>query len=96
MVIGTTLRLPGEFYLNTNQEIQDSSEYVQKLQQMFHQIQPRMRTARRKGDIFIHPDLHSALTVYLRIGRVCKPLEPPYEEKIVPLNDQQVRGRCQS
>jgi cleavage and polyadenylation specificity factor subunit 1 len=80
LALGTTLRLPGEFIENAEEdEIVDSHGYVQKLRQAFRDLRPVPQRTRRKEAIFVHPDLRDATHVYLRVGRVRRPLEPPYE-----------------
>lgn len=80
LTIGTTLRLPGEFYENTEEEdIQDTFDYIKKLHKTFCQLRPTPASIKRKESVFIHPDLYTSKAVYLRIGRVKKSLVPPYE-----------------
>lgn len=80
LALGTTLRLPGEFIENTEEdEIVDSHEYVRKLRQAFRNLRPVSQRTRRKEKVFIHPDLRDTTHVFLRVGRVQRPLEPPYE-----------------
>lgn len=79
MTYGTSLRLPGEFYTN-NEEMTDTFSYVQQLRKAIRAVRPADQTrAKRKQSIFIHPDLSSAEYVFLRVDRVKRPLEPPYQ-----------------
>ena len=80
LALGTTIRLPGEFIESTEEEeITDSQDYVRRLRRTFRDLRPVPRRARRKEAVFVHPDLHDATHVYLRVGRVRRPLEPPYD-----------------
>ena len=52
---------------------------LKKLREVFRQLRPVPRKSKKKENVFVYPDLNTSKSVYLRIGRVKKPIEPPYE-----------------
>ncbi|GFT92966.1 uncharacterized protein TNCV_741061 [Trichonephila clavipes] len=57
----------------------DPQNFVAKLQQHMAELKPLKSPSNRKQNIFVHKDLKSCSHVFLRIDRVKKALEPPYE-----------------
>ncbi|GFV22519.1 uncharacterized protein TNCV_2520711 [Trichonephila clavipes] len=57
----------------------DPQNFVAKLQQHMAELKPLKSPSNRKQNIFVHKDLKSCSHVFLRINRVKKALEPPYE-----------------
>ncbi|GFS97185.1 DUF5641 domain-containing protein [Trichonephila clavipes] len=57
----------------------DPQNFVAKLQQHMAELKPLKPPSNRKQNIFVHKDLKSCSHVFLRIDRVKKALEPPYE-----------------
>jgi cleavage and polyadenylation specificity factor subunit 1 len=78
LTFGTCLRLPGEFFNNAS-AVTDTQDFVDRLRESFRRIRPAPFNVKRKEHIFIHPDLKTAERVFIRIDRVKKPLETPYE-----------------
>ncbi|GFT79133.1 transposon Tf2-9 polyprotein [Trichonephila clavipes] len=78
MVYGTSIKLPGEFF-DTPTINMDPQNFVAKLQQHMAELKPLKSPSNRKQNIFVHKDLKSCSHVFLRIDRVKKALEPPYE-----------------
>ncbi|GFU44645.1 retrovirus-related Pol polyprotein from transposon opus [Trichonephila clavipes] len=78
MVYGTSIKLPGEFF-DTPTINMDPQNFVAKLQQHMAELKPLKSPSNRKQNIFVHKDLKSCSHVFLRIDRVTKALEPPYE-----------------
>ncbi|GFX06194.1 retrovirus-related Pol polyprotein from transposon opus [Trichonephila clavipes] len=78
MIYGTSIKLPGEFFdpptINMGPQ-----NFVAKLQQHMAELKPLKSPSNRKQNIFVHKDLKSCSHVFLRIDRVKKALEPPYE-----------------
>ena len=78
MTFGRNPHLPGEFY-SSQKEIQNESEYVTQLRNAISKIRPVPFSKKNNQTIFVHPDLASCDKVYVRVNRVKKPLEPPYD-----------------
>ncbi|GFU66947.1 transposon Tf2-11 polyprotein [Trichonephila clavipes] len=77
LVYGTTLKLPGEFFVNTPATTSTTS-FLQSLRQhvrSFHTVPVKHHGS---NPVFISKDLLQASHVFLRIDRVRKALEPPY------------------
>ncbi|GFX88698.1 uncharacterized protein TNCV_4636191 [Trichonephila clavipes] len=78
MVYGTSIKLPGEFFDPPTINM-DPQNFVAKLQQHMAELKPLKSPSNRKQNIFVHKDLKSCSHVFIRIDRVKKALEPPYE-----------------
>jgi hypothetical protein len=78
LVFGCTLRLPGEFITNSI-EIEDTSQYVQKLRKCLRKIRSAPFVHKTKQKIFVPRDLWTCKRVYLRVDRVKLGLEQPYD-----------------
>ena len=78
LVYGTTIRIPGEFFLDEEMP-PDPKFFVEKFRHHMTQVRatPISRHDRRK--VFVHKDLSTCSHVFVRIDRVKKPLEHPYE-----------------
>ncbi|GFV29746.1 retrovirus-related Pol polyprotein from transposon opus [Trichonephila clavipes] len=57
----------------------DPQNFDAKLQQHMAELKPLNSSSNRKQNIFVHKDLKSCSHVFIRIDRVKKALEPPYE-----------------
>lgn len=78
VVYGTTLRLPGEFFQNTNQDYQATPDYVNQLKQMMQSIKPIGTKNVSERSTFVHPELEKCSHVFVREDAVSAPLTPPY------------------
>ncbi|GFW04642.1 hypothetical protein TNCV_3066601 [Trichonephila clavipes] len=78
MVYGTSIKLPGEFFDPPTINM-DPQNFAAKLQQHMAELKPLKSPSNRKQNIFVHKDLKSCSHVFIRIDRVKKALEPPYE-----------------
>ncbi|GFT72462.1 retrovirus-related Pol polyprotein from transposon opus [Trichonephila clavipes] len=78
MVYGTSIKLPGKFFDPPTINM-DPQNFVAKLQQHMAELKPLKPPSNRKQNIFVHKDLKSCSHVFIRIDRVKKALEPPYE-----------------
>ncbi|GFT99833.1 uncharacterized protein NPIL_28021 [Nephila pilipes] len=65
----------------------DPQNFVTKLQQHMAELKPLKSPSNRKQNIFVHKDLKSCLHVFVRIDRVKKALEPPYEGPYAVINN---------
>ncbi|UYV84229.1 hypothetical protein LAZ67_X001595, partial [Cordylochernes scorpioides] len=78
MVFGKIIRLPGEFFQDS-QQTRDKDDLIKNLQKDMSSLQPMKSRINRNPNVFIHKDLQSCSHVFIRKNRVKKPLEPAYE-----------------
>ncbi|XP_035220124.1 uncharacterized protein LOC118193184 [Stegodyphus dumicola] len=78
MVYGKTIKLPGEFFEESNMPISNDN-FVSNLRNQMALLKPYQSKSKCKQKIFIPKDLYTCSHVFLRVDRVKKPLEPPYE-----------------
>ncbi|XP_066602881.1 uncharacterized protein [Prorops nasuta] len=78
LVYGTTLRLPGEFFI----DVQDSQQprlLLERLRSTMRSIRPVAISFHESQKTFIHKDIYTCSHVFIRVDAVKKPLEAPYE-----------------
>ncbi|UYV62811.1 hypothetical protein LAZ67_2002005 [Cordylochernes scorpioides] len=68
MVFGKTIRLPGEFFQDS-QQIRDRDDLVKNLQKDMSSLQPLKSRINRNPNVFIHKNLQSCSHVFIRKGR---------------------------
>ncbi|GBO27474.1 Transposon Ty3-I Gag-Pol polyprotein [Araneus ventricosus] len=78
MVYGQPIRLPGEFF-EKPKSILDTDTFAKELQKQMELLKPLDIRRHPSQKIFVHKDLHTCTHVSIRIDRVRKPLEPPYD-----------------
>ncbi|XP_067121361.1 uncharacterized protein [Centruroides vittatus] len=78
MLYGTSLRLPGEFFVPGSQDVNPCS-FVEKLRTMMANLKPVPVVHHSYRNPFIHKELQSCSHVFLRNDAVRKPLQPPYD-----------------
>ena len=78
MVYGTTLRLPGMFFMlpSNHTDTADPSNYVQLLQSAMHRLQPTPPRSLRDLHSHVNSQLHSQFHVFIRQDSV---LDQPYK-----------------
>lgn len=79
LTYATPLRLPGDFYNDTDTKILDNCQYVQKLQDIIKNLKPKPMRHKDARTLFVYPDLDKCTHVFVRSDRVRRPLEPPYD-----------------
>ena len=79
LVYGSTLRLPGEFFSHSSDDDYDPSSYVSRLRERISEIIPQQTSAHCKAKLFVPKDLQSCSHVFVRVDRVRRPLEAPYD-----------------
>lgn len=79
MTFGTSLKLPGDFFVSDNKTTGAASEFVIALKKKMQSIRPTAAAHHATNRVFIHPDLHSSSHVFVRVDRVKTPFHPPYE-----------------
>ncbi|XP_064462609.1 uncharacterized protein LOC135373315 [Ornithodoros turicata] len=78
LVLGTTLHLPGDFWLDSQSETR-KSEYVKLPRRFFRRLSPTSTRTPNSPAIFVHPDLKTCMHVFLRHDAPRKPLSPLYD-----------------
>lgn len=78
LVYGTNLRIPGEFFINEDMP-PDPQIFIEKFRMHMRKVRATPTAHHHKRKIFIFKDLYTCTHVFVRIDRVKKPLEPPYE-----------------
>ncbi|GFU22683.1 uncharacterized protein TNCV_762631 [Trichonephila clavipes] len=78
MVYGSNIRLPGEFFNPPSIQI-DPETFVTTLQTFMDELKPTESSPPKNQKIFVHKDLKSCTHVFVRVDRVRKALEPPYD-----------------
>lgn len=79
MLYGHVLRLPGDFYVHSEKNINDPFSYVEKLRTVVENLRPMSRAESDSRKIFIHKELESCSHVFVRNDTVRKPLTPNYD-----------------
>lgn len=78
LVYGTTLRLPGEFFLPEDTQVEPQS-FLEPLRLHMRQLRSAPAAHHTKRKPFAHKTLYTCTHVFVRIDSLRKPLEPPYE-----------------
>ncbi|BES94567.1 multicellular organismal development [Nesidiocoris tenuis] len=78
MVYGTTIKLPGEFFGQPAPRPRDVENFVTDLQEKMRQLKPVPVQHKQKQTVFVHKDLDTCSHAFVRIDRLKKSLEPPY------------------
>lgn len=80
MLYGTTLRLPGELLVSSQEmpRLEDPCDFVVKLRRHMEAIRPVSASRHSDPAVFIFKDLETASHVFLRDDTVRRPLQPPY------------------
>ena len=79
LVYGTTLRLPGEFFSPPSSNPLNLSQYVDRLKSAMSQLRATPTRTPTPGQVYIHRALSKCTHVFVRVDRVRKSLEQPYE-----------------
>lgn len=78
MVFGTTLRLPGEFFIEQKASLKQT-EFVEKLRQRMNELRPTPTSNHSTQKFFIQNELKSCTHVFVRDDSVRLSLQPPYK-----------------
>lgn len=79
LVYGTSIRMPGEFFTNSEYPRTDTNTFITHLKQKFEQIRPIKTDHKSKRTTFIIPELNTATHVFVRHDAIRKPLQKPYD-----------------
>lgn len=78
MVYGTTLRLPGEYFIEEDPP-QDPHIFLEHLRQKMRLVRPQQTAHHQKPRVFTPKTLSTCSHVFVRVDSVKKPLDQPYE-----------------
>lgn len=78
MLYGTTLRIPGEFFIDAEKPL-NPQIFVEKFREHIREVRPTPASHHHAKKSFIYKDLMSCSHVFVRVDLVKKPLEAPYE-----------------
>ncbi|XP_050548273.1 uncharacterized protein LOC126909907, partial [Daktulosphaira vitifoliae] len=78
IVFGSTIRLPNEFFMQSSVAT-DPCSFAETLKKTMETIRPVSTSNHGSKKVFIYKDLASCSHVFVRVDRVKKPLEQPYE-----------------
>jgi hypothetical protein len=78
LVYGEVLRLPGDFFQPSTQDISENETFLQDLRQKISHLCAVPRRENRQDKIFVHSGLKDCTHVFIRDDKVKKPLTPPY------------------
>ena len=81
LVYGATLRLSGEFFIQTNPDasLEDPTSYVTRLKSTMQQLQAPPVRSSSQHTVFVHKDLSNSSHVFLRHDAKRTPLQPTYD-----------------
>lgn len=77
MLYGQTLQIPGQFF-NTQEEITDSPEFIQKFKNAIKKIKPIQTNHHGNKPVFVHKALNACTHVFLRNDATRSNFQPPY------------------
>lgn len=78
MVYGQSIRLPGEFFCESKFQL-PTETFVSKLQKHMELLRPKPMQHKCRQTVFVHKDLKTCNHVFIRVDRVKKQLESPYD-----------------
>nr|XP_015908304.2 uncharacterized protein LOC107440041 [Parasteatoda tepidariorum] len=78
MVYGKCIKLPGEFFENSKVTTL-AENFISNLQHQMETLKPLESKYFKRNKELVHKDLSSCSHVFMRIDRVRKPLESPYQ-----------------
>lgn len=78
MVYGSPLRLPGEFFRDSDPALQ-RTEFLSILREQMQRLRPVPMSRHNSQNTFIHKELNDCSFVFIRQDCVRRPLQQPYE-----------------
>lgn len=78
MVYGTTLRLPAEYFYD-EQTQPNPHIFVERFRKQMRNVRPTRTAHHIKQQVFTHNTLYTCTHVFLRVSRIRRSLEAPYE-----------------
>lgn len=80
LTYGQGLRLPSDFFTETNAHVPMDHDYVSTLRRTISNLRPVLAQHHSNKQVtFIHPDLQQCEHVFVRVDAVKKPLQPAYD-----------------
>ena len=79
LVYGQSLRLPGEFFASTPNDIIDASDFASQLRSTMRSLRPMPVQRHGERHTFVFKDLSTCSHVFRRHDAVRKPLQSPYD-----------------
>ncbi|CAH1379280.1 unnamed protein product, partial [Tenebrio molitor] len=80
LTLGTELRLPGEFFLDSTSNTTDPTSFVEIIKAQIQSLRPTPTSRHDTQRVFVHPKLEDCSHVFLRDDTVRRPLQQPYTE----------------
>ncbi|KAK2575223.1 hypothetical protein KPH14_002685 [Odynerus spinipes] len=77
MLYGTTLRVPGEFFVQQEPPA-DPQQFIEKHRSIMRELRPTPTAHHIAGRPFLLKDIYTCSHVFIRCDHVRAPLEPPY------------------
>ncbi|KAL1518322.1 hypothetical protein ABEB36_001961 [Hypothenemus hampei] len=78
MLYGTSLRIPGEYFIS--EEMHPNPQiFVEKLREYMRTVRSAPTAHHVKKKAFVHKTLYTCTHVFVRVGSIKPPLEAPYE-----------------
>lgn len=77
MLFGEPLRIPGEFFEPVHEP--ERNEFMKTIGEAFRNLRPKQTRANNTSKPFVHKALGTSTHVYVRVDKVKKPLQRPYE-----------------
>lgn len=78
LVYGTTLRLPGEFFIDDETPLHPQF-FIEKFREQMRQVRSAPTAHHIKHKAFAHKTLYTCTHVFVRVDAVKKPCEKPYD-----------------
>lgn len=79
LVYGTSLRLPGEFFLPNTDVPFEPSSYASRLRDHISSLIPRPTSNHSSSKMFVPSELSTCSHVFVRVDRTRHPLDDPYD-----------------
>ena len=80
LVYGQTLKIPGDFFVASNKNIQlDPSSYVEHLRNYMQDLIPKETRYNKQNNIYIPKDLETCEYVFVRVDKIRPSLTAPYD-----------------
>ncbi len=80
MVYGTTLKLPGQFFVQqpNSEELMDPTSNIDRLKSTMNNVVFQPPRVGSQPSVFVHPDLRTCSHVFVRHDATKPPLQPRY------------------
>ena len=79
LVYGTTLHLPGDFFISTDNSTDDPTTYITRFKTSMSKLKPPPACQQLHNKSHVSNALSHCTHVFIRHDGVRKPLQPPYD-----------------